>query len=529
MSPPSSPGGVASPTAGPPQPGAPAAPSTLEGKPLPGAAPKASNRRRQRVLVAAVIPCYNRPDDVRKLLGDLARLDARGIDLWIVVVDNASSRPISDLPTPEGLKVEHLRLGSNTGGSGGFNAGVAHVLRGDGISALRESPDFLWLLDSDVRVTRRALRPLVRALLSRPDLAAVGSALVDSLTGVTYEIGGRLNPSNGYFVPAARGDVDKRLLVPADYLAACSALVRRQAIEKTGCMPDIFIHGDDVEWFLRMTRATGLGVAGVPTSRVFHPLWSRKFQTWARYYTTRNSYAPIAVCGLGPRTRFRRSSVDVVRAVAQALMGMPELGDLHLQGLGDAAQGRLQGFGPRGGIGAIAGAIKIRPFADLAATVRAELAGTGSRGRLYFHPMLAACAIDFPGLTGQMALLGARWTEEDLAPWRRRALHSRTLRDMLGAMGRWIMAGVRGWDADVAVVPTGWPTSWFRGRVLVQVTSDGFFVRRISRGGTLRHAARTLLTGAGLIAKVTLRGPRANDLPPAPTRQTPLPSRRAGR
>ena len=477
--------------------------------------------------VAAVIPCYNRPDDVRKLLGDLSRLDTRGVDLWIVVVDNASTRPISDLPTPEGLKVEHLRLETNTGGSGGFNAGMAHVLRGDGISALREPPDFLWLIDSDARVTRRALRPLVHALVSDPGLAAAGSALVDNLTRVTYEIGGRLNPANGYFVPAARGDVDKRLLVPCDYLAACSALVRRQAIETTGCMPDIFIHGDDVEWFLRMARATGQRLVGVPTSRVFHPLWSRKFQTWGRYYTTRNSYAPIAVCGFGPLTRLRRSFVDVVRATAQAMMGLPELGELHLQGLSDAAHGRVQGFGPRGGIGAIAGAIRIRPFSELAAAVRAELADTGSRGRLYFHPMLAACAIDFPDLPCQIALLGTRWAEEELAPWRHRSLHTHTFRDMLGAMGRWVMAGARGWDADVAVVPTGWPTSWFRGRVLVQVTSDGFFVRRISRGQTLRHAARFLLTGARLIARITLRRPQINELPPAPTRPTPLPSRRA--
>lgn len=475
--------------------------------------------RRARVRVAAVIPCYNRVADVELLLGDLGRVRAGGVDLWVVVVDNASTVPLSTIRTPPNLRVDHLRLEKNTGGAGGFNAGMARVLKGEGLSGRFEPPDFVWMLDSDVRVTRSCLRELLRVMIAHPDIAAAGSALTDPVTGHTYEIGGKLRKLNGYFVPAARGDVDRRDLIESQYLAACSALVRRSAIERTGLMPDIFIHGDDVEWFLQMGRETKQRIVGVPRSRAYHPLWSRKFQTWVRYYTTRNAYAPIDVCGFGGMTRFYRASVDTIRAAAQAMMGLPELADLHMQGLEDALHGRTVGHGPKGGIGPIIAATKVSPFSELAPRVRAELAQPGSQGRLYFHPLLHVRQHDFRGLPEQIALLALNPSEERLAPWRHRTLADHSLRDTIKAVLRSIMMGVRGWTADVAVVPTGWPTSWFRGKVMFQVTSDGFLVRRMSRSKSFKKAIGALARGMVLATKLALRKPFFNELTPAPARE----------
>lgn len=488
-----------------------------------GALP-ASNRKhtKRKTRIAAVIPCYNRHADVEKLLGDLSRVDTRGLDLWVVVVDNNSTVPISTIPTPEGLHVEHLRLTTNTGGAGGFNAGMSRILAGEGFSGTKDAPEFVWLLDSDVRVSRRSLHELVKALAADEELAAVGSALIDPVTNVCYELGGRLSKANGYFVPAAKGDVDRRLNVSCQYLAACSALVRRESIETTGLMPEIFIHGDDVEWFLSMGVKTGRKLAAVPSSRAYHPLWSRKFQTWVRYYTTRNAYAPIDVLGYGVRTRTWRALVDVLRGTAQAMMGMPELADLHLQGLADAAAGRTKGFGPRGGIAPIIAATKTRPIAELAPAVRAAMAARGANSRLYFHPILVARAIDFKDLPEQISLLGVTIPKDLLDYWKGRGLDTNRVGDTIRAMWRWIKVGATGWKAEVAVVPTGWPTAWFRGRTLIQMTSDGFLVREIRRGKAFRDALRCLRIGAGLIFKVGLRKRQFNDLPAAPSRKTPL-------
>ncbi len=493
----------------------------VEAKPLrdPAKGLQAKKGTKRKLRVAAVIPAYNRPADVEKLLGDLSRIDVRGVELWVVIVDNASTVPIATIPTPAGLSVEHHRLETNTGGAGGFNAAMSRVLSGEGLSGTHEAPDFIWLLDSDVRVSRKSLHELVRALQADEDLAAVGSALIDPVTNVCYELGGRLSRANGYFVPAARGDVDRRLNVPCKYLAACSALVRRESIEQTGLMPEIFIHGDDVEWFLRMGVATGKKLAAVPASRAYHPLWSRKFQTWVRYYTTRNAYAPIDVLGYGVWTRSWRAMVDVLRATAQAMMGMPELADLHLQGLADASMGRTKGYGPRGGIGPIIAATKTRPFADLASAVRVALAARGPNSRLYFHPILVARAIDFKDLPAQIATLGVTIEPGLLEYWKGRGLDTHRFIDTVRAFWRWIKVAVGGWPADVAVVPTGWPTAWFRGRTLIQVTSDGFLVREIRRGKVFKDAMRCLWVGSRLIFKVGFRKRTQNELPPAPKRQ----------
>jgi hypothetical protein len=387
------------------------------------------------------------------------------------------------------------------------------------LSGTLESPDFVWLLDSDVRVSRRALLELVRALTSDEQLAAVGSALIDPVTNVCYELGGRLSRLNGYFVPAARGDVDRRLKVPCQYLAACSALVRRQSIEQVGLMPEIFIHGDDVEWFLRMGMMPGKKLAAVPSSRAYHPLWSRKFQTWVRYYTTRNAYAPIDVLGYGVWTRCWRALVDVLRAMAQAMMGLPELADLHLQGLADAAAGRTKGFGPRGGIAPIIAATKTRPISELAPAVRAALASRGPNARLYFHPILVARAIDFKDLPEQIAVLNVTTPPGLLEYWKGRGLDTNRVGDTIRALWRWVKIAASGWQAEVAVVPTGWPTAWFRGRTLVQMTSDGFLVREIRRGKVFKDAARCLRTGARLILRVGFRKRQFNELPKAPARR----------
>src|SRR5690242_12430763 len=61
--------------------------------------------------VAAIIPCFNRRADLQLLLADVARQDSRPVDgrpiqLWCVIVDNASTEPLASIRVPEGVTVE---------------------------------------------------------------------------------------------------------------------------------------------------------------------------------------------------------------------------------------------------------------------------------------------------------------------------------------------------------------------------------------------------------------------------------------
>ena len=91
-------------------------------------------------------PCFNAAADLEVLYRDLERLDLSipggRVHIRHIVVDNASATPLRHVPVPEGWKSEVIRLRTNTGGSCGYNAGMAHALQ-----TADEPPEFLWLLD----------------------------------------------------------------------------------------------------------------------------------------------------------------------------------------------------------------------------------------------------------------------------------------------------------------------------------------------------------------------------------------------
>ena len=456
--------------------------------------------------VAAVIPCFNRRNDLEILLRDVAKQDLRGIDLWCVVVDNASTEPLSTIAVPEGLRVDFVRSEKNTGGSGGFNLGMTHVLSGAGLTGELGQPDFLWWLDSDARAAKRCLREMVKILARRSRLGAVGSSLGDLTTGHRWETGANIVRKTGFILPAGTGDPDRRFPIPCDYLAACSALVRRTAIEKTGLFPENFIYYDDIDWCIQMRKKTGLKVVGAPRSRAYHPPGDRRFVTWGRYYIARNCFGHIDVMGMGGWIRFKRALREVPRAVAQAMMGLDELAALHMRGLRDALDKKFPSIEPRDLV-----KVQFVPFAKLAETVKAELDAVGGARRLYVHPLLGNRIAGLEKFRDQLKTIEFQWPA-DKKDWRFRAPGTRAYRDAFFAGWR-LFAGP---TADVAVVPSGWFTSWHRGRSMIMVTSEGLLVRRPPRWPTFFKSVGLFFRGIALSAKIGLRGPHTMTLPPAP-------------
>jgi GT2 family glycosyltransferase len=461
--------------------------------------------------VAAVIPCFNRRQDLELLLQDVARQDLRGISLWCVIVDNASTQPLSTVRVPPGLRVEFVRLETNSGGSGGFNAGMAHILSGAGLSGELGPPEFIWWLDSDARVGRRCLRELVKVMIRHPRVGAVGSGMRDLVTGHLWEVGGSINRTHGRVWPAGGGDLDRRFLVRSDYVAACSALVRRIAVERTGLFPDNFIYYDDVDWCIQMRRKTGFRCVGAPRSRAFHPPGNRRFVSWARYYIARNCFSHMDAMRLGNWRRFRRAWLEIPRAVAQAMMGLRELSELHLRGLADARDRRFPRIEPK----ELNKSITFIPFSRLRETIDAERGAAradGREGSLWIHPILRSAIPGLEDFRRELRRIDYRWPKAARRRWRRRNQYAHVIRDFAGAIGRLLT----GPDADVALTPTGWPTAWFRGRCIIQVTTEGVIVRRIRPWRVIGDALSVLVRGLVLCVQIALRGPHVMPLPPAP-------------
>ena len=472
--------------------------------------------------ITAVIPCFNRPDDARLLLSDLARVRDPRIDLHVLLVDNASTTPLSALPTPSDLSLEHLRLDTNTGGSGGFNAGLAHALNspggtGPGGTGLQtRAPDFLWLLDSDARVDPDALTHLLLALEAHPHAAAAGSSLADPLTGEVFELGGHVDRRSGLFVqPTPTPEALAADAIGVEYVAACSMLVRAGAAARAGLMPDVFVNGDDVGWCLRLARfargadplASPGSILAVPRSRARHP-HHNKMHTWGRYYIARNAFGPIDALRLGKRTRFRRAMREVLRAAIQQCMNRPDLAALHLGGLRDARRGLTSGPAPQGTITFD----PFEPLACLADRLTGALPVPGASARLTIEPGLVLPEPIAATLRSQLDAAGVS------APIPRPAAAPASLAgELTAALARFLL-GPLAPRRDIAIVTTrGRPRSWFRGALQIQLLPDargGFVLRRTPRLRALLSVASTLARGAVESLRLALGPPVARPATP---------------
>jgi GT2 family glycosyltransferase len=207
--------------------------------------------------VAAVVVTFNRKD----LLGEcLAALRAQTVPpSRIVVIDNASTDGTDQyLASLDSIEVVSLR--HNTGGAGGFAAGIATALSGPA--------DAIWLLDDDTIPTPTALAELLRVREVYP----CGSPEVVASRVVWTD--GRDHPMN---TPRTRPGATRAALDaaagvgcrPIRSASFVSILIDRSAVERHG-LPEAayFLWNDDFEYTMRLLRS-GVGLY-CPASVVVH-------------------------------------------------------------------------------------------------------------------------------------------------------------------------------------------------------------------------------------------------------------------
>lgn len=451
--------------------------------------------------VGVVVPCFNRRADAAQVLRDLVAVERRwsggALDIRVVLVDNGSDVSLSDLEE-RGVWIEHLRLGANTGGSGGYNAGMSRVVAESAGDWARFDAEYVWLVDSDARVGPETLSALIEVMERDAGIVAAGSAIADPLTGQVFEIGGMINRRDGQFEPCVNGGVGVGLasesgvrarVIECEYVATCCAMVRAEAVRACGGMPDRFLNADDVEWCIRMRQRTGGRVVGVPWSVAMHPRFDR-YPTWTRYYMTRNALGPVRAIGLSKRVRRKRLVREAFRAAQQAIVGRHDLAQLHLAGLSDAASGQTSGAAAPGLIRFEGG----RPVKELRAFIEGAYSRVGRspwRRIVVTRGLVDDASLDVAGMAGCLNL-DVRVVDEQAPVWR----------VIAGAAWRW----VKGPMAEVAIVPArGRPSSLWWGRQTVQVASGTFVARPCSRIGDPARAVQTFLRGALLARRAANR------------------------
>jgi rhamnopyranosyl-N-acetylglucosaminyl-diphospho-decaprenol beta-1,3/1,4-galactofuranosyltransferase len=216
-----------------------------------------------RPRVAVVVVTWNRADLVERIL--------RAVDAQthrpevVVVVDNASTdttpQVLDRLADDLTVRLDVLRLPRNTGGAGGFHAGLERALATDA--------ELFWLMDDDGLPPADCLESLLPAL-ERHDFVGPAVVAEGDPTRLCFPI--RL-PGTARVVHRL-DDVERAAtdgVLPEVVIPFNGVLLTRDLVERIGTpREEFFIWGDDVEYLWRARRA-GARVATVVGSHFAHP------------------------------------------------------------------------------------------------------------------------------------------------------------------------------------------------------------------------------------------------------------------
>ena len=233
----------------------------------------------------AIIICnYNKVEYVLQCIDSVLGQTLQDFDIY--VVDNASSDcSVARINEIYKDKVILLKNKQNLGGSGGFNTGIR--------AACKKDYKNLMLVDNDIVMDREAVQKLWDFLEHNVSVGIAGSKIMKmDAPDRIQEFGAEINFDNFGFRPLFAGCRDSTELPEiqyCDYVPACSLMIRREVVDKIGCMPEEnFIYWDDIEWGYK-AKLSGYQVAVYGNSKVWHKGGGNvATTTFNNYYWYRN-------------------------------------------------------------------------------------------------------------------------------------------------------------------------------------------------------------------------------------------------
>jgi rhamnopyranosyl-N-acetylglucosaminyl-diphospho-decaprenol beta-1,3/1,4-galactofuranosyltransferase len=283
--------------------------------------------------VAVVVVTFNRAELLGRTLDGLAA-QTQEPDA-VIVVDNASTDHTREvLDAHRGLDLQRLHLDTNTGGSGGFRAGVE--------AAYDQGFDRIWLMDDDV-----VPAPDCLAALMSIDEACLMAVREDVHGHLVEKTATEFDLSRPWSIRPKRASIEtaygERSAMPErvelHVVAFEGFLVRREVIAAIGLPDDsFFIFYDDVDLALRARRA-GYRIWAVRDAVLVRQLdfdQQHALDTWKGFYMYRNLFVvhlrhgenalvrlkpwliTVAVVLLSPIRGGRAEARNVIRAMASA-------------------------------------------------------------------------------------------------------------------------------------------------------------------------------------------------------------------
>ncbi len=205
-------------------------------------------------------------------------------DMEVIVVDNASKQDEASIISERYPQAKVIRSQKNLGFAGGNNLGIKEA-----------KGKYILLINNDTYFKDFNIDALIERLESSDKIAIICPKLrfawgnnpiqfagYTPLTNVTIR-----NQAIG-FGEEDKGQYD--IAHPTPYAHGAAMLIKREAIEKVGLMPEcFFLYYEEIDWSMRFTRA-GYEIWYDPACTVYH----KESQTTGQnsplrtYYITRN-------------------------------------------------------------------------------------------------------------------------------------------------------------------------------------------------------------------------------------------------
>lgn len=215
---------------------------------------------------------------------------------YILVVNNCSTDGTEEFletwqAVDETIEKIVINLPQNTGGSGGYYAGMQ--------AAIQKDAEWIWVADDDAYPRIDALENMSNYYESLTDDKKAGIAAVCSAVynNGSVHYGHRNHVSTTALKVTIKKSTPEEYQKPAfqfDMLSYVGACIRKDALIKAGlCRKEYFIYCDDQEHSLRLNKI-GTFIC-VTNSIVDHdsPPFDEKIINWGKYYFKRNDLLMI--------------------------------------------------------------------------------------------------------------------------------------------------------------------------------------------------------------------------------------------
>ena len=235
----------------------------------------------QGCKVSVITVNYNGLKDTCSLIDTIPIED---YSIEVIVVDNASENNEADILESRYLNIKVIRSSTNLGFAGGNNLGIKAA-----------KGRYLYLVNNDTEFKTFDIQPLIERMESSDDIGIVCPKIRFFWQPQPIQFAG--------YTPLSKitmrnkcigfGEQDKgqyNTAHPTPYAHGAAMLIKREAIEKVGMMPeDYFLYYEELDWSMMFRRA-GYEIWYEPASEIFHKESSTTGQNspLRTYYITRN-------------------------------------------------------------------------------------------------------------------------------------------------------------------------------------------------------------------------------------------------